>query len=238
VLAPAARECAGGRAAAAAALGSVAFRVSGLLVTFEGIDRAGKTTQARLLREALGDEAVAVREPGGTEVGERVRELVKDPAVELSSQAEALLFAAARAELVARVIRPALDAGRVVVSDRFLDSSLAYQGAARGLGVEEVARVNRFATAGLIPDLTFLLVIDPGTAAERGGRLDRFEAEGEALQEAVLSAYERLAAEEPGRWVRLDAARSSAEVHANVRAAVKAARAGEASPSSTTRAPA
>jgi dTMP kinase len=212
--------------------------VSGLLVTFEGIDRAGKTTQARLLREALGDEAVAVREPGGTGVGERVRELVKDPDVELSPQAEALLFAAARAELVARVIRPALDAGRVVVSDRFLDSSLAYQGAARGLGVEEVARVNRFATAGLVPDLTFLLVIDPRTAAARGGWLDRFEAEGEALQETVLSAYERLAAAEPARWLRLDAARSSAEVHADVRAAVEAARAGRASASSTTRAPA
>src|SRR4051812_16433807 len=99
-------------------------RMRGLFVTFEGIDRSGKTTQARLLREALGDDALGVREPGGTEAGERVRELLKAPAVPLSPRAEALLFAAARAELVADVIRPALEQGRVVVSDRFLDSSL------------------------------------------------------------------------------------------------------------------
>src|ERR687894_1199272 len=98
----------------------------GLFVTFEGIDRSGKTTQARLLAEALGDHALAVREPGGTPVGERVRELLKDPALEIAPEAEALLFAAARSELVARVIRPALAEGRVVVSDRFVDSSLAY----------------------------------------------------------------------------------------------------------------
>ena len=121
----------------------------GLFVTFEGIDRSGKTTQARLLCEQLGDEALGVREPGGTAVGERVRDLLKDPAVELGAEAEALLFAAARAELVAGVIRPALEEGRVVVSDRFLDSSLAYQGGARGLGVDEVERLNRMATGGL-----------------------------------------------------------------------------------------
>src|SRR5919199_2225214 len=153
----------------------------GLFVTFEGIDRSGKTTQARLLSDALGGDAVAVREPGGTEVGERVREVLKDPGSPLTPQAEALLFAAARAQLVAEVIRPALEAGKVVVSDRFLDSSLAYQGAARGLGVEEVERVNRFATGGLLPDLTFLLAIDPAAAAERAGELDRFEGEGSEL---------------------------------------------------------
>ena len=141
----------------------------GLFVTFEGIDRSGKTTQARLLAEALGDEALGVREPGGTPAGERVRDLLKDAAVPLGAEAEALLFAAARAELVARVIRPALEDGRVVVSDRFLDSSLAYQGGARGLGVDEVERVNRFATGGLVPDLTFLLEIDP-LAGRRAGR--------------------------------------------------------------------
>src|SRR3954463_6217663 len=117
----------------------------GLFVTFEGIDRSGKTTQARLLADALGPDALAVREPGGTEAGERIRAILKDPAVELSARTEALLFAAARAELVEQVIRPALEEGRMVVSDRFLDSSLAYQGGARGLGVEEVARINRFA---------------------------------------------------------------------------------------------
>jgi len=197
-----------------------------LFVTFEGIDRAGKTTQARLLAEALGDAAIAVREPGGTAVGERVRELLKDPEVGVGPEAEALLFAAARAELVARVIRPALEAGRVVASDRYLDSSLAYQGEGRGVGVEEVAAVNRLATGGLQPDLTFLLGIDAGAAAARDGEVDRFEAEGRALQDAVLAAYERLAEADPERWRRIDADRPAEEVHADVLAEVQVARAG------------
>jgi dTMP kinase len=198
----------------------------GLFVTFEGIDRSGKTTQARLLCEALGDDALGVREPGGTPAGERVRDLLKDADVPLGPEAEALLFAAARAELVEKVIRPALEAGRVVVSDRFLDSSLAYQGGARGLGVEEVARINRFATGGLVPDLTFLLEIDPATAAERAGESDRFEDEGAALQLAVREAYEELVAAEAGRWRRIDAARSPEQVHAEVLGEVEAARRG------------
>ena len=198
----------------------------GLFVTFEGIDRSGKTTQARMLCDALGDDALGVREPGGTEVGERVREILKDPAVPLGPEGEALLFAAARAELVARVIRPALAEGRVVVSDRFLDSSLAYQGAARGLGVDEVERVNAFATSGLRPDITFLLAIDPTAAAARAGERDRFEDEGLALQEQVLAAYEELAGADPGRWRRIDAGRAPEEVHADVLAEVETARAG------------
>ena len=196
----------------------------GLFVTFEGIDRSGKTTQARLLTDALGDDALGVREPGGTPAGEVVRDLLKDAAVPLGGEAEALLFAAARAELVAQVIRPALEAGRVVVSDRFLDSSLAYQGGARGLGVDEVERINRFATGGLVPDLTFLLEIDPVAAAERAGESDRFEDEG--LQQAVLEAYERLVATDPGRWRRVDATRPPQQVHADVLAEVEAARSG------------
>jgi len=199
--------------------------MAGLLVTLEGIDRSGKTTQARLLLDALGDEAVGVREPGGTEVGERVREIVKDAALELGARTEALLFAAARAELVARVIRPALQAGHVVVSDRFLDSSLAYQGGARGLGVEEVGRVNRLATGGLVPDLTLLLEIDPAEAAARhAGEADRFEEQGSSLQESVRAAYEQLAAAEPGRWRRVRADRPPEEVHADVLREVESAR--------------
>lgn len=200
--------------------------MAGLFVTLEGIDRSGKTTQVRMLLEALGDNALGVREPGGTAVGERVREILKDGSLELGPRAEALLFAAARAELVASVIQPALDAGRVVVSDRFLDSSLAYQGGARGLGVEEVGRANRLATGGLAPDLTLLLEIDPAAAAARAGEADRFEDEGSPLQEGVRAAYEQLAAAEPERWRRVHADRPPDEVHADVLAAVESARRG------------
>ena len=140
----------------------------GLFVTFEGIDRSGKTTQARLLCDALGEDALGVREPGGTAAGERVRAILKDPSLPLSPEGEALLFAAARAELVTEVILPALALARVVVSDRFLDSSLAYQGGARGLGIDDVERVNRFATRGLRPDLTFLLDLPVAEAAVAG----------------------------------------------------------------------
>jgi dTMP kinase len=198
----------------------------GLFVTFEGIDRSGKTTQAEMLCRALGDDALGVREPGGTDAGERVRAVLKDATVPLAPETEALLFAAARAELVSAVILPALAEGRVVVSDRFLDSSLAYQGGARGLGIDDVERVNRFATRSLRPDITFLLEIDPVTAAARAGESDRFEDEGAALQVAVLAAYERLIELDPERWRRIDGTRRPAEVHAEVLAEVEAARSG------------
>src|SRR2546423_3398120 len=196
----------GATPATAFGAGTVA-RVAGLFVPFEGIDRSGKTTQGRMLCNVLREEAVQVREPGGTAVGERVRELLKDPGVEIGPRAEALLFAAARAELCRHVIRPALAQGFAVVSDRFLDSSLAYQGEARGLGVDEVLEINRWATEGLVPDLTIYLAIDPIAAAARAGDGDRIEGEGLAFQERVAAAYERLAEADPGRWRRIHANR-------------------------------
>ena len=188
----------------------------GLFLTLEGIDRSGKSTQARLLVEALGDSAVGLREPGGTEVRERVRAMVKDPSADPSSRAEALLFAAARAQLAAEVIEPALMRGLTVVCDRFLDSSLAYQGGARGLGVDEVYAINRFGIGDLTPDLTLLLDLDPGAAAERGGELDRFEAEGLRLQQQVLETYRALARAEPERWRVVDAGRPADAVHTEI----------------------
>ena len=200
----------------------------GLFVSFEGIDRSGKTTQAGMLCDALGAAALGVREPGGTQVGERIRAVLKDPGVELGPETEALLFAAARAELVARVIRPALEDGRVVVCDRFVDSSLAYQGGARGLGIAEVERINLFGTGGLLPDLTILLEIEPAVAAERAGAPDRIEDEGSALQLRVLEAYEELAAADPERFRRVDADRPAEDVHADVLTLVEQARLGVA----------
>jgi dTMP kinase len=194
-----------------------------VFITLEGIDRSGKTTQARLLADALG--ALLLREPGGTDAGERIRELLADPAVELDPVSELLLFGAARAELVRREIRPALDAGRDVVCDRFTDSTLAYQGAARGLGTEAVEQLNRLATGGLAPDLTLLFRIDPEPAGEReGDGGDRFENEGLELQSAVAAAYDEIARDNPGRVVVVDAGRDVDAVHADVMAAVERAR--------------
>jgi dTMP kinase len=197
-----------------------------MFVTFEGIDRSGKTTQARLLANALGDDALLVREPGGTPAAERIRELVKDPAVELSPIAETLLFGAARAELVERVVRPALAQGKVVICDRYIDSTVAYQGGARGLGIERIERLNDWITDGLWPDVTFLLEVPPPVAGARGGEDDRFEREGEDLQRAVAAAYEELAERHAGRYVRIDASRPKAEVQEQVLAEVESRRAG------------
>ena len=189
----------------------------GLFVTFEGIDRSGKTTQAGMLCEALGSDALGVREPGGTDAGERVRALLKDPSVSLSPEAEALLFAAARSELVAEVILPALDDGKVVVSDRFLDSSLAYQGVARGLGLNEVNELSSWATGGLVPDLVFLLTVDSETGKARlSGERDRLELESDDFHDRVAAAYLELSAKFPDRFAVLDGARSASEVHADV----------------------
>jgi dTMP kinase len=195
-----------------------------LFVSLEGVDGSGKSTQTRLLAEALGPGTVAIREPGGTDAAERIRELLADPAVALEPLAELMLFCAARADLTERVIRPALEAGRDVVSDRFSDSSVAYQGAARGLGVGEVISLCDTATDGLWPDLTVLLRVDPEIGLGRSAGDDRFEAEGLELQRAVATAYEEIAQIAADRVVVVDATGSVEEVHERVMEAVEAAR--------------
>ena len=195
-----------------------------MFISLEGVDGSGKSTQARLLVEALGEEAVAIREPGGTDAAERIRTLLADPTTELEPLAELLLFLAARADLTERVIRPALEAGKDVVSDRFSDSSVAYQGAARGLGVGEVIGLCDTSTDGLWPDLTLLLRVDPEVGLGRADSEDRFEAEGLELQQAVARAYEEIAMIASDRVVVIDAAGTVEEVHARVLAAVEARR--------------
>jgi len=187
-----------------------------LFISLEGIDGSGKSTQAALLAEALGDETVSIREPGGTDAAERIRSLLADPEVELDPLAELLLFLAARADLTARVIRPALEAGRDVVCDRFADSSVAYQGAARGLGVGEVISLTDSASDGLWPDLTVLLKVDPETGLGRAEGGDRFESEGLELQRAVAVAYEEIAKIASDRVVAIDGSGTVEEVHARV----------------------
>jgi dTMP kinase len=187
-----------------------------LFISLEGIDGSGKSTQAALLAEALGDETVSIREPGGTDAAERIRSLLADPEVELDPVAELLLFLAARADLTARVIRPALEAGHDVVCDRFADSSVAYQGAARGLGVGEVISLTDSASDGLWPDLTVLLKVDPETGLGRAEGGDRFESEGLELQRAVAVAYEEIAKIASDRVVAIDGSGTVEEVHARV----------------------
>ena len=196
----------------------------GRLIAFEGIEGAGKSTQVELLRQALekaGRRVVTTREPGGTPVGEQVRSILLDPASTLDARTEALLFAAARAQLVAQVIRPALERAEVVLCDRYLDSSLAYQGAARGLGLEPVAAINGFATEGLLPDLVVLLRVDPaeGLARQRGGR-DRIERQDLEFHQRVAQGFLDLAAADPDRFVVIDGAAPVDRVAAEVRAAV------------------
>lgn len=199
--------------------------MTGIFISLEGVDGSGKSTQAVMLADALrdrGHDVVHVREPGGTPLGEAVREVVLGPDP-MSPWAEAFLFAAARAQLVVDVIAPALAAGTWVVADRFIDSSLAYQGAARGLGIDEVATVNAPGIGVTMPHLTLVLDIAPGAAVDRRagrGSVDRNEDEGQALQESVAEGYREVARLFPDRVHLISAAGSLDEVHTRVLAAV------------------
>lgn len=194
--------------------------VRGRFVALEGGEASGKSTQAHLLAERLG--AVLTREPGGTHLGEVARDLLLDPAhPHLVDRAEALLFAAARAQHVAEVIEPALSAGRDVVCDRFAGSSAAYQAFGRGLDLDEVLALSAFAVDGTWPDLNVLLVVDAEVARARLGERDKLEQAGDAFHDRVAAGFDALAASDPGRWVRLDASGTVEEVAARVWAAVE-----------------
>jgi dTMP kinase len=195
-----------------------------MFITFEGVDGSGKSTQARLLAERLrtdGRDVVDTREPGGTEIGERIRELLLH-SEHVAPWAEATLFSAARAQLVDEVIRPALARGADVVCDRYIDSSLAYQGLARGLGVERVLDVNLVVTGSVLPDRTFLLLVPGEVAAQRRGRApDRIEREGDEFASEVDRAYREIAEIFPQRVVVLDGTeppeKIAEEIHGHVR---------------------
>jgi dTMP kinase len=200
----------------------------GKLITIEGIDGAGKSTLAQALARELaagGHPVELLREPGGVDVSERIRALVKDPALAVAPRAEALLYAAARAQLVQELLEPLLERGTLVLLDRFVDSSLAYQGAGRELGVDDVRAINLFATGGLAPDRTLLLRIDPALgrsrASERALEPDRLEREGDDFFAAIATAYDELAREEPARIRPIDAGQEPAEVLGDALAAIE-----------------
>ena len=199
----------------------------GRLITIEGLDGAGKSTLADGLAAELAGRGLSVeamREPGGVEASERIRALVKDPSLRVDGRTEALLYAAARAQLVQERLLPALRAGAIVLLDRFTDSSLAYQGAGRELGVDEVAAINRFATTGVDPDRTLLLRVDParGRSRQRKRALepDRLELEEEAFFERIARAYDELARAEPRRIRVLDGSLPAGEVLRDALAAI------------------
>jgi dTMP kinase len=197
-----------------------------VFLALEGGEGAGKSTQAKLLVEWLqstGREVVLTREPGATATGQRIRSLLLDPASGgISPRAEALLYAADRAQHVAHVILPALERGAVVVTDRYVDSSLAYQGAGRALELAEVARLSRWATGGLRPDLTLLLDIDPAVGLTRiQGAPDRIELESLAFHQRVRQGFLDLAAADPDRYLVVAATDAPDQVHAVVRSRVE-----------------
>jgi len=200
----------------------------GLFITLEGPEGSGKTTQAPLLAawlQAQGHIVVRTREPGGTPVGERIRALLHDPAhAELRPRAEVLLYAASRAQLVDEVIRPALRAGKLVLCDRYFDSTYAYQGYGRSLSLEALREITRFATGGVMPDVTLYLDIDPAVGLQRrvaaGEEMNRLDREALAFHRRVREGYQALIAAEPERWVVIDARGSIEAVQARLRAAL------------------
>ncbi|RPF47146.1 thymidylate kinase [Thermodesulfitimonas autotrophica] len=201
----------------------------GFFISFEGIDGAGKSTQVqRLARRlaALGFDVVTVREPGGTPLGETLREILRNPVREMDPRAEACLYAAARAELVDRVILPALRAGKVVLADRFTDSTLAYQGAGRGLSVELLSALNAFVTQGLSPDCTVIIDLPVAAALARvgaPGERDRMERLGPAFFSRVREYYLHLAGQDPTRYLVVDGGRAPEAVEAEIFRLVKEA---------------
>jgi dTMP kinase len=193
-------------------------------IALEGIEGAGKSTVRTRLAAALeadGLDLVEVREPGGTATGEQIRNIVLNPDGDVSPWAEALLFAAARSQLAVDVIAPALAAGKTVVGDRSVYSSIAYQGGARGLGIPEVRAVNEAGLDGVWPDLVILLRLEAAYGLDRQERPDRIGAEGASFMELVVTAYDKLATEEPDRFEVIDAALDIAEVTSLAHAAVR-----------------
>lgn len=200
----------------------------GCFIVYEGGEGSGKTTQIRLLADALrqlGHVVTTTHEPGDTEVGRHIRQLLLDPAIgHLAHRTEALLFAADRAEHVATVIRPALTAGHIVISDRYMDSSAAYQGTGRGLSIDEIINLSMWAADGLVPDLTIVLDLDPSDGLGRlvtaeFGAADRIEQETRAFLNAVRHGFLALAARDPDRYTVLDASRSIDDIAADALAA-------------------
>jgi dTMP kinase len=197
-----------------------------VFLTFEGIEGCGKSTQARRLAQAWGPEVLLTREPGATALGQAIRGLLLDPGHgEVAPATEALLYFADRAQHVEHVLRPALAAGRTVISDRYVDSSLAYQGYGRGLDLALLEAVARLATGGLRPDLTVLLEVPVELGLERiraRGSHDRLESERREFHERVSAGYDALAGREPERWLRVDGRGTQDEVAAQVRSALEA----------------